>query len=98
LGVDCSRFEGPIIPIIYNVNLRDPAAYFLATTFQMRNKDVLYVSNATTVEVAKVLDFLRLITATVNDPIVAATNAYTLKNLASGVTSAGTLNVSPPVR
>jgi polysaccharide export outer membrane protein len=98
LGVDCSRFEGPIIPIIYNVNLRDPAAYFLATTFQMRNKDVLYVSNATTVEVAKVLDFLRLITATANDPIVAATNAYTLKNVASGAASAATFNVSPPVR
>jgi len=97
LGVDCSRFEGPIIPIIYNVNLRDPAAYFLATTFQMRNKDVLYVSNATTVEVAKVLEFLRLITATVNDPIIAATNVYTLKNLASGAASAATFNVAPPV-
>ena len=97
LGVDCSRFNGPIIPIIYNVNLRDPAAYFLATTFQMRNKDVLYVSNATTVEVAKVLDFLRLITATANDPIVAATNAYTLKNVASGAGSAATFSVSPPI-
>src|SRR5215468_6822549 len=98
LGVDCSRFEGPIIPIIYNVNLRDPAAYFLATAFQMRNKDVLYVSNGTTVEIAKVLDFLRLITATVNDPIIAATNVYVLKNVASGATSAATFNVSPPVR
>ena len=98
LGVDCSRFNGPIIPIVYNVNLRDPAAYFLATSFQMRNKDVLYVSNATTVEVAKVLDFLRLITATANDPIVAATNAYTLKNVATGAGSAATFNVSPPVR
>jgi polysaccharide export outer membrane protein len=97
LGVDGSRFQGPIIPIIYNVNLRDPAAYFLATTFQMRNKDVLYVSNATTVEVAKVLDFLRLITATVNDPILAASNVYTLKNLASGG-AAATFNVAPPVR
>ena len=97
LGVDCSRFEGPIIPIIYNVNLRDPAAYFLATAFQMRNKDVLYVSNATTVEVAKVLEFLRLITATVNDPIIAATNVYTLKNLASGAASAATFNIAPPV-
>ena len=98
LGVDCSRFEGPIIPVIYNVNLRDPAAYFLATAFQMRNKDVLYVSNGTTVEIAKVLDFLRLITATVNDPIIAATNVYVLKNVASGATSAATFNVSPPVR
>jgi polysaccharide export outer membrane protein len=95
LGVDCSRFEGPIIPIIYNVNMRDPSAYFLATTFQMRNKDVLYVSNATTVEVAKVLDFLRLVTATVNDPIVAATNAYTLRNIVSGTAPAAIFNAAP---
>lgn len=97
LGIDCSRFEGPIIPIIYNANFRDPAGFFLATTFQMRNKDVLYISNATSVEIAKVLDFVRLITATVNDPIVAAQNAYTLKNLASGVGSAATFNVTPAI-
>jgi polysaccharide biosynthesis/export protein len=84
LGVDCSRFKGPIIPIVYSANFRDPSAYFLATTFQMRNKDVLYVSNTTSVEVAKVLEFLRLVTATVNDPIVAATNFYILKNVATG--------------
>ena len=97
MGVDSSRFSGPIIPIVYSVNFRDPSAYFLATTFQMRNKDVLYVSNAASVEIAKVLDFIRLITATVNDPIVAATNAYTLRNLVSGASSAATFNVSPPV-
>jgi polysaccharide biosynthesis/export protein len=84
LGVDCSRFNGPIIPIVYSVNFRDPSTYFVATTFQMRNKDVLYVSNATAVEVAKILDFLRLVTATINDPIVSATNAYLLKNVATG--------------
>ena len=40
LGVDVPRFEGPIIPVIYNINFRDPAGYFLATKMQMRNKDV----------------------------------------------------------
>ena len=43
LGIDCSRFPGPIIPVIYNVNFRNPEGYFLATKFQMRNKDVIYV-------------------------------------------------------
>jgi polysaccharide export outer membrane protein len=38
LGIDCSRFPGPIIPVIYNVNFRNPEGYFLATKFQMRNK------------------------------------------------------------
>ena len=78
LGIDCSRFPGPIIPVIYNVNLRNPEGYFLATKFQMRNKDVIYMANATSVEIAKALVFFRLTVATVNDPIVAATNAYNL--------------------
>jgi polysaccharide export outer membrane protein len=67
--------------VIYNVNFRDPAGYFLATKFQMRNKDVVYVSNAPGVEAAKAMQYIRLITATVNDPIVAATNAVVLRNV-----------------
>jgi polysaccharide export outer membrane protein len=78
LGIDCSRFPGPIVPVIYNINLRNPDGYFLATKFQMRNKDVIYVANATSVEIAKALNYFRLVVATVNDPIVAANNAYTL--------------------
>lgn len=84
LGVDCSRFTGPVVPIIFNLNLRDPAGYFLATKFQMRNKDVILMSNATSVEASKLMTYLRLITATVNDPLQAAVNGYTLKGLATG--------------
>jgi len=87
LGIDVSKYQGPIIPVIYNVNFRDPSGYFLATTFQLRNKDVLYVSNATTVEVAKAMQFFRLTVATVNDPIVAATNSYVLKSAINGSAS-----------
>jgi polysaccharide export outer membrane protein len=80
LGVDTSQFQGPIIPVVYNVNFRDPAGYFLATKLQMRNKDVVYVSNATTVQTAKAMQYFRLVVATVTDPIVAATNAVVLRN------------------
>ena len=79
LGIDVSKFDTPMIPVIYTVNFRDPSGYFLATKMELRNKDVLYISNATTVEVAKFLQYIRLINATVNDPIVAATNAYITK-------------------
>jgi len=82
LGIDCSRFPGPIIPVIYNLNLRNPDGFMLATKFQMRNKDVLYVANATSVEIGKALNYFRLVVATVNDPIVAATNAYNLNIVA----------------
>ena len=80
LGVDVSKFSGPIIPIVYNINFRDPAGYFLATRFQLRNKDVLYASNAASIEDAKLMQQIRLVTATVNDPIVAAYNATLLRN------------------
>ncbi len=79
LGVDCSKFQGPIIPVIYHVNFRDPSGYFLAQTFEIRNKDVIYISNAASVETTKFLTFLRTIMATVNDPIIYATNAYALE-------------------
>ncbi len=84
LGVDTAKFDTPIIPVIYTVNFRDPAGYFVASKMQLRNKDVLYVSNTTSVEVAKFLSYLRLINATVNDPIITATNAYILKGAING--------------
>jgi polysaccharide biosynthesis/export protein len=81
MGIDCSPFQGPIIPVIYNINFRNPASYFLATTFEMRNKDVIYVSNSVSTEATKFMTYLRTINATVNDPISTAINAYTLKNI-----------------
>ena len=33
-------------PTIYRLNLLEPSSYFLAQRFAMRDKDVLYVSNA----------------------------------------------------
>ena len=97
LGVDAARFvDGPIIPVIYEINFRDPAAYFLATRFQMRNKDVIYIANAAAVESAKVFDYLRLIVGTVNDPIVAATNAYVLKAAINGTFPTGSAVAATP--
>ena len=79
LGLDIKRFEGPVIPVVYNINFRDPAGYFLATKLQMRNKDVVFASNAVAVEQAKVMNYIRLVTATANDPLVAAENAIILR-------------------
>jgi polysaccharide export outer membrane protein len=94
LGIDVTHFTTPIIPVVYNVNFRDPAGYFLATKMQIRNKDVLYSSNAPSVEAAKIMQFIRLINATVNDPIVTATNTYTLKGAIKGVS--GTAAATTP--
>src|SRR5262249_12517297 len=58
MGVDCAPFQGPIIPVIYITNLRDPAGYFLASSFEMRNKDVIYVSNSFSVESTKFMAYI----------------------------------------
>jgi polysaccharide biosynthesis/export protein len=84
LGVDVSRFKGPVVPVIYNLNLRDPSGYFLASNFEIRNKDVIYISNASSVEVSKFLNYVRLIVGTATDPITAANGAYALKFATQG--------------
>ena len=84
LGVDVSKYKGPVVPVIYNIDLRDPAGYFLASKFEVRNKDVIYVSNASSVEASKFLNYVRLIVGTATDPIVAANAAYALKFAIAG--------------
>lgn len=96
LGVDVNHFAGPIIPVIYHLNLRDPSGYFLAQNFPMRNKDVIYTSNASSYETTKFLTYVRTILATVNDPIVYATNGYALAAAASGGTPS-IINTTTPV-
>ncbi len=97
LGIDCSRFQGPIIPVIYNLNLRDPAGYFLASKFEMRNKDVVFVSNAMAVETNKALNFFRNVVGTINDPITAANNVFALKAAINGTATATTVITTPIV-
>lgn len=72
-GVFIFRFEDPAvagisqpsrttvdgrIAVVYKVNLRDPATFFKAQGFPMRNKDVLYVANAPGAELQKFLTIL----------------------------------------
>ena len=46
------------IPVIYRVNLKDPATFFVAQSFPVQNKDVLYVSNAPGAELQKFLNIV----------------------------------------
>ena len=46
------------IPVIYRINLKDPAMFFVAQGFQVQNKDVLYVSNAPAAELQKFLTLI----------------------------------------
>lgn len=46
------------IPTVYRIDLMQPASYFLAQRFAMRNRDVLYVSNAPINRTAKAVGIL----------------------------------------
>ena len=69
LGVDCSRFGGDTIPIVFNVSFQDPAGFFLATKMQMRPFDVLYVANAPSVDITKVLNFINSVVVTADNGV-----------------------------
>lgn len=43
------------VPVIYRINMKDPATFFIAQSFQIRDKDVLYVSNAPLADIQKFL-------------------------------------------
>jgi polysaccharide biosynthesis/export protein len=103
MGIDCKPYEGPVIPVIYTINLRDPAGYFLASSFEMRNKDILYVSNSISVESTKIMTYFNTINTTIQQPITTVTTAYGLRNIINGVgavpsvfTTGGTTVVAAP--
>lgn len=50
------------VPVIYRVNLKDPATFFIAQSFPIRNKDVIFVSNAPLADIQK---FVNVIYSTV---------------------------------
>lgn len=77
LGVNCARFNGPAVPIIYSVSFRDPGSYFLATRVQMRNKDVLFAANAHSVELTKIANFINSLTSVVSNVAGTGVNIQT---------------------
>lgn len=43
------------VAVIYRINMKDPSTFFIAQSFQIRDKDVLYVSNAPLADIQKFL-------------------------------------------
>ena len=81
MGIDLSRFppDKRAIPTVYRANFRDPSSYFFAQQFPMRNKDVIYASNAEAVEVVKFIDYANAITGGISNTAVDA--ALTRKSI-----------------
>ncbi len=68
-----SKLTGtPLVPVVYRIDMRDPNSLFTAQAFRMRNRDLVYVSNAPFTEVQKVLGVL----STVTGPVASAAAVY----------------------
>ena len=77
LGVDCSKMDGPTVPVVYSVSFADPAGYFLAAKMQLHNKDVIFAANAQSVEVTKFTAFLNALISVPNNVATAGVNFET---------------------
>ncbi|TCM18685.1 polysaccharide export outer membrane protein [Novosphingobium sp. PhB165] len=60
------------VPVIYRINMKDPSTFFIAQSFPIRNKDVLYVSNA------PLADFQKFLNAVFSTVLPVATTAAIL--------------------
>jgi len=49
------------VPVVYHLDMRDPAALFLARRFPIRSKDIVYVSNAPLSDLQKVFGLINLL-------------------------------------
>jgi polysaccharide export outer membrane protein len=59
-GIDKPEGEPPpFVPILYRIGLRNAQGYFLAQAVQMRDKDVVLVTNAETTQLQKAIAVVR---------------------------------------
>jgi polysaccharide export outer membrane protein len=72
-GIDTKAFTLDRIPTIYHINLRDPSGMLLASGFQMRSKDVMYVADSKATEFNKLTTFINNTIA----PLTNGANAVT---------------------
>jgi polysaccharide export outer membrane protein len=79
MGVDTTKFTLDRVPTIYHVNLRDPAGMLLASAFQMKIKDVMYVANA------KVVDYYKLLLLIDNTAAATSATANAVTNVNAAV-------------
>ena len=55
---DAPRTAQGRVPVVFRLDLKDPASFFAAQDFPMRHKDVVYVSNAPAAELQKFLNIV----------------------------------------
>lgn len=65
------------VPVVYQVNFNDPGAFFVTQNFPVQDKDVIYVANMPSAELAK---FLRMIGMVLSPTLSVANTTNSLSN------------------
>lgn len=65
LAATARRTPDGLVPVIYRVDLRNPATLFLAQSFPIRNKDVIYASSAPLSDLQKFVSIISSMAFTV---------------------------------
>lgn len=60
------------VPVIYRVDMSNPSTFFVMQSFPMRNKDILYVSNAPLTDIQKFVNLVSQLTFSVVGIVSAA--------------------------
>lgn len=63
------------VPVVYQIDLRDPASFFVTQNFPVQNRDVIYVANSPAAEFEK---FLRIIVSVANPTLTINNNMQRL--------------------
>ena len=72
--------SGPV-PVIYQLQLQDPEGFFYANNFNVRDQDIVYYANATSVGVGK---FMGLLNTLLSPASSVAGSAATVRVLSPG--------------
>jgi polysaccharide export outer membrane protein len=64
--------SGDLIPVVYKLNLREMNSFFLARAFAMKDKDIIYVSNALSDPLRKFLGMVGQLTS----PVISGASIY----------------------
>lgn len=64
LGVNVARFTSETVPVVFRANMRDPSALFAIQKFPMQDKDIIYITNADSVELLKFLNIVNSVSST----------------------------------
>jgi polysaccharide biosynthesis/export protein len=63
---------GNLVPVVYRLNLRDAHSFFLARSFAVKDKDILYIANSSSDQVQKFLGLVGLVTS----PVISGAATY----------------------